>query len=220
MDVDIDFVSDPIPPADAWAENNTTGHAPEELDLEALVNQFLSKGGKIQEYAPGVTANPLSGAAAFNSSFYTTTAVPETLLQKRAEVARVVQARTNVKCYSGDAKLVDKLGKILDAQPARKDLLAQMGGMSDDRLQRLLRMYFQGDSRGDPYRKQTHETRHALTNPRDAGMAEMIRKHLDAGHTMTQTSTMTGYSMPAIRRIVRKYNLDVKVRCRRTQVVS
>lgn len=220
MDVHIDFVSDPIPPADAWAENNTTGHAPEELDLEALVDQFLSKGGKIQEFAPGVTANPLSGAAAFNSSFYATTAVPEPLLQKRAEHNRTVHARNNAKLYSGDAKLVEKLGKLLDTKPARKDLLAQMGGMSDDRLQRLLRMYFQGDSRGDPYRKQTHETRHALTNPRDAGMAETIRKHLDAGHTMTQTSTMTGYSMPAIRRIVRKYSLEVKVRCRRAKAAS
>lgn len=184
------------------------------------MNQFLSKGGKIQEFAPGVTANPLSGAAAFNSTFCTTTAVPETLLKKRAEHNRTVSARTAAKLYGGDAKLVDKLGKLLDSQPARKDLLAQMGGMSDDRLQRLLRMYFQGDQRADPYRKQTHETRHSLTNPRDAGMAETIKKHLDAGHTMTQTSTMTGYSMPAIRRIVHKYGLEVKVRCKRAKAVS
>lgn len=211
MDVDIDFVSEPVAPADAWAENQVTGHAPEELDLNALVDQFLRNGGKIQEVAQGATAQGLNGAASFNTSFFSTANVPEEKTKKRAEIQRNVHAKMNERHYAGDAKLVERLGSLLDRQPPRREILETIG-MSDDRMQRLLRTYFKDDRRADPYRKQTHETRHSLDNPRDASLCETVRSHLQKGYTLTQTSQLTGLSAPTIRRIVSKYKLEVKAR--------
>ncbi|WP_055128547.1 helix-turn-helix domain-containing protein [Pseudomonas mediterranea] len=214
MDVDIDFVSEPVAPADAWASNNTTGHAPEELDLEAMVRQYLANGGKIQEVAQGASAVEIRGAAAFNATFYTTPHVSEELIKARVAHNRTTNAVINHRMYGGDGKLVEKLGKLLDGQPPRKDILSAMG-MSDDRLQRLLRMYFNDDPRAAHYKKLTHEKRHELTNPHDAAIAAAIRKCLDAGYTLTQTSKLTGYSASTVRRIVEKYRLVVRVRLKR-----
>lgn len=216
MDVDIDFVSEPTPPADAWAENDSTGHAPEGLDLEVLTRQFLERGGVIQQVAQGVSAPEITGPVAFNGGYLGRTefGVKPELLEARAAHNRKMNEKVRQRTYGNDEKLVAQLGAMLDARPPRKEILAALR-ISDDLLQRLLRMYFLKDSRGDVYRKQTHEVRHSMDNPRDAALRETIEAHLSRGYTLAQTAKVTRLACSTIHRIVKKYKLEVKVRLRR-----
>lgn len=217
MNIDLDFVSDPTPPADAWATLAACGHDPMTMDLDALTAQFLNAGGRIAVVPPGATAYP-TGPQAFNPSFIQAHQVSaETIAAREAHNQRVT-AKLNAKYYAADGALVEKLRPMVERECPRGDILFALD-VSNDKFQRLLRTYLADEPKADPYRQLQRDARESLNNPRDTAVAEQLKYLFEKGATLAQAVKHTGHSLHVVYRIIKKYKLTVKARRARGELV-
>lgn len=130
--------------ADAWAVsgeiiNEFHQGSMTSAELAALTAEFLARGGKIEEVPSGtLTAKEVPFNIHLSKDF-----TPE----KASEHERRRKARIEKE----DKPLVEKLNEWLDKGMSRHEIQDGLG-VGYDKLQRLLRTYFEDDPRADAYR--------------------------------------------------------------------
>lgn len=151
MKADIEITSDPEVGADEWirgadavnvhvANNRTSG-----LDLERMKAEFLANGGKVQKIPRGASGQVHSQ---FNNVI-----VQVTSNFTADEISIHVAPKVN-RQRKADSDMVDKIRALLPVAELRKDLYIACK-CSDDKVQRILRMYFRDDPDAQKFMRQS-----------------------------------------------------------------
>lgn len=133
MEQDFPEIED-ICPADAWRTPVYVEYRITHEDLDILVAQFITSGGKVEQIATGVQNATTSE---FNGRLVSTSIAGLTA----AENQRAKEQTNIAKRAQHDAELLDKLNPLLSEHPSSKDITATTG-ISYKVLQRLLATYF------------------------------------------------------------------------------
>lgn len=151
MKTSIEAVSEPEIGADEWirgadavnvhvANNRVSG-----LDLERMKSEFLANGGKVQKIprgASGQVHSQLNNVIVQITSNFT---ADEIDIHVAPKVNRQRKA---------DHDMVDKVRELLPVCELRKDLYTALC-CSDDKVQRILRMYFKDDENAQKFMRQS-----------------------------------------------------------------
>lgn len=144
MEQDFPEIED-LCPADAWQQTVYVEHKITSADLDDLVAQFITRGGKVEQVAPGVQNATTSE---YNGRIVSTSVAGITAAENQR--AKAVMNRSRRAEY--DAQLISSLSAMLPTELKRNEV-AKALKISDHTLQRILANYFGRDARVHHIRK-------------------------------------------------------------------
>jgi len=169
--------SDWAPHPDAWSKSVRASREQQREELSAQMEEFLAKGGRVLEVAPGTTT--VEGVDVSRCEF------PEAMIQRRAKLTE------------SDKKYVSALRPLI-GRP-RVELTEKLG-ISNSKLNRLLREYFPGVTMYDEH------TRAQERKSRDEALLEKLELAKQAGIVgQKNTADFMGISVKSLDRLCAKY---------------
>lgn len=196
---DLPPIEEPKTNADAWADGPVFYVKEMSADeLSACVDQFIQAGGRIQEVQPGLRTDETT---TFNSRIVN-------FCRGSTNIQNTHDREFADKVYGQDAALVEKLTPLLQQGMNRKEISEAMGGMSDDRFQRLLRMYFKDDLVAAKYMRVTREERE-LISENESERVEKLRNAFARGLDRTEARKSANCSCAMMYHLVSKHNIQI-----------
>lgn len=187
-------------PADAWVNPVAVPHKITHEDLERMTAAFLAGGRVVETIEIGRT----SVDSQFNNRLVKTGDINPYLSDDKRERQK--------RMFAGDSDLVAHIAVALPAQPDRTTLLAELQ-CSDDKLQRLLRMYFRDDPQADYLRYGCPRTFRKYND-----LAKQIRKYPNL--CAAEIAREIGVDVEVLRRVIKACGLIVKKNRKRTKEAS